>query len=422
MGTRRQGLARRRASCGFTQESFAHALDVDRRTVQRWEGGRGDPQPWQRPRMARLLRLTLAELDRLLTPSGPEPLRAPPTTAATAPGPDRQAAAGPGPDRLEADDELDALELARRVHASDVGAETLGRLERAFDDLASSYPTARPHELLARVRRHTAYVRRLLDARTTLGEHRRLLVVGGWLTLFAATLDVDLMRHGAAAARLSTAATLAREADHREIEAWVYETSAWRALTRGDYAHARDLSRRARHVAPAGSSAEIQATAQEGRARARLGESKGTLAAIDRVQRLAATLPMTAPAAHHYQYDPAKSLAYTATTLAWLGDAAAETYAREVIARLTPTGRPGEEATTWPRRLATAHLDLALALLAGDRLDEACDAALRAMLSGRLQPSNHWRALEIVTAVESHHLPEAADLREAYELMRHGRV
>jgi hypothetical protein len=37
---------------------------------------------------------------------------------------------------------------------------------------------------------------------------------------------------------------------------------------------------------------------------------------------------------HHYRYDPAKSDAYTTTTLAWIGDPAAEGYARQVLARL----------------------------------------------------------------------------------------
>ena len=39
-----------------------------------------------------------------------------------------------------ADDELAAMELARRVSARDVGDETLTRLELAFDDLAMAYP------------------------------------------------------------------------------------------------------------------------------------------------------------------------------------------------------------------------------------------------------------------------------------------
>jgi len=48
-------------------------------------------------------------------------------------------------------------------------------------------------------------------------------------------------------------------------------------------------------------------------------------------------------------------------------------------------------------------------------MDEACDSVQKALLSGRVVPSNHWRALEVVRAVEERKLPEASDLREAYE-------
>ncbi|MFC7304450.1 hypothetical protein ACFQVC_09530 [Streptomyces monticola] len=114
---------------------------------------------------------------------------------------------------------------------------------------------------------------------------------------------------------------------------------------------------------------------------------------------------------HHYQYDPAKATSYLATTLSWIGDPAAEAPAREVIGAL----HPGVEPRTWPRRIVTAHLDLALTLLSLDRLDEACDAAQNAVLSERLLPANHWRVLEIVRSVEARKLPEAPELREAYQ-------
>ncbi|GGO85491.1 transcriptional regulator [Wenjunlia tyrosinilytica] len=309
------------------------------------------------------------------------------------------------------DDELDALELVRRVEASDVGAETLNRLESAFDELATAYPVAPPQELLSGVRRHSAYVAHLMDARKTLDEQRRLLTVGGWLSLLGATLHIDLNQQHAATARLRTAATLAQHVGHAEIQAWCYETDAWRVLTDGDFLHAVELSRIAQRLAPVGSSVSIQATAQEGRARARLGHVKETYAAIDRVQMMSTTLERRKRPEHHYQYDPGKSTAYTATTLAWIGDPAAERYAREIIANLGPS----DEISKWPRRVASANIDLALALLTTDRLDEACDAAQKAIQSGRVVPSNHWRVLEVVKAVEARQLPEASDLREAYQ-------
>ncbi|WP_447040287.1 helix-turn-helix domain-containing protein [Streptomyces sp. DSM 118878] len=309
------------------------------------------------------------------------------------------------------DDDLEALELARRVRASDVGTETLDRLEAAFDRMAVAYQTAQPSALLRDVRRHSAYVTKLLDERKTLSEHRRLLVLGGWLSLLAATLHVDLREGAAATARLHAAALLAQHAEHSEIHAWVYETKAWTALTAGDYVRAVELSRAAQGIAPRGSSAEVQSAAQEGRARARLGQKKEAREAIGHVHRLATTMVMRARPEHHYVYDPRKALSYEATTLSWIGDAAAEAPAREVIGHIHPGTAPSE----WPRRVVSAHLDLALTLLSLGRLDEATDAAAKAIASGRLLPANYWRVLEIVRTVEARRLPEASELREAYE-------
>ncbi|MGH3621908.1 MAG: helix-turn-helix domain-containing protein [Sciscionella sp.] len=69
MGTRRDGLVRRRAARGFTQESLAERLEVERSTVARWERGVGTPQPWSQPRLAKALDISLGTLADLLGPS-----------------------------------------------------------------------------------------------------------------------------------------------------------------------------------------------------------------------------------------------------------------------------------------------------------------------------------------------------------------
>ncbi|MEV0678952.1 helix-turn-helix transcriptional regulator [Actinosynnema sp. NPDC050436] len=66
MAARRIGLIRARRAAGFTQESFAEATHVDRSTVARWEQGTREPLPYQRPKLARLLKITMNELDELL--------------------------------------------------------------------------------------------------------------------------------------------------------------------------------------------------------------------------------------------------------------------------------------------------------------------------------------------------------------------
>ena len=310
----------------------------------------------------------------------------------------------------DAADEIAALELGRLVETTEVGTGTLERLELAVDELAIAYPSTPSAELYGRLRGYLSYVSRLLDARMTLAEHRRLLVVGGWMSLLAATTLIDLHRDHAAAAHLRTAARLAREADHAEIAAWCLETQAWQVLTAGDYQRAADISQAAQRIAPKAGSAFIQATAQEGRAWARLGARAETRAALSRVEALVSPLPMPEGPEHHYRYDPPKAQVYVATTLSWLGDKAAERLARQVLAAIeAPEARPR------PRRAALARLDLALALTAANKHDEAAGITLKAIKSGRLAPVDGRRAREIVLAVAERGVPEAAELAEAYQ-------
>ncbi|MFI6457377.1 hypothetical protein ACIBF6_38205 [Streptosporangium amethystogenes] len=306
--------------------------------------------------------------------------------------------------------EIEALELARRVTASDVGNETLERLESAVDDLAMAYQGTPPAELLQRVRQHLSYVSHLIDAKKTFTEHRRLLTAGGWLSLLASTCHIDLRQFRAAATWLQTAAQMAKHAEHPEIAAWCLETEAWQAVTTGDYRRALTLTQGAQAIAPRSSSAYIQATAQEGRIWARLGSGPETRDALSRVARLVSPLSMPEHPEHHYRYDPSKSEAYVATTLSWLGDPAAESYARQVLARLESAA----DGLVRPRRATSARLDLALALLATDQSDEAGQLALTSMTSGVLVPSSYWRVREVIGAIETRRMPEAAELREAY--------
>ncbi|GGN13472.1 transcriptional regulator with XRE-family HTH domain [Actinoplanes campanulatus] len=321
----------------------------------------------------------------------------------------------PAPDDVEG--EFEALELAQRAAASDVSDTILDRLDGSADRMAMSYATTPPAELLPKVRRHLRYIDQLVAGRMTLQQHRRLLVAGGWLSLLRATLHIDLQQRAAAAAHLSTAAALAAQAEYPEIAAWCLETQSWDHLTRGDYRRAVKLSRHAQAIAPAGGSAIVQATAQEGRAWARLGDHGAMRDALGRVEWMAEHRPTPEHPEHHYQYDPGKMHAYTATTLSWAGDPAAERVAREVLAELEAEGAR-------PRRIASARLDLGLALLSGPqgRPDEAAAEARAAIESGRIVPSNWWRVDELVAGVVESGAPDGRELSERAEAARPGAV
>jgi hypothetical protein len=114
------------------------------------------------------------------------------------------------------------------------------------------------------------------------------------------------------------------QAGHAEIPAWCLETRAWDALTESQYKLAVDLAQAAQRMAPRDGSALIQTTAQESRAWARLGGQREARHALARLERLASPLAIPEQPEHHFRYDPAKQLAYTATILSWLADQAAE--------------------------------------------------------------------------------------------------
>lgn len=66
MAVKRRSFAQARRAAGYTQESLAEHLGVDRTTVARWESGEYTPQPWLRPRIAEVFGLSLRELSELV--------------------------------------------------------------------------------------------------------------------------------------------------------------------------------------------------------------------------------------------------------------------------------------------------------------------------------------------------------------------
>jgi transcriptional regulator with XRE-family HTH domain/tetratricopeptide (TPR) repeat protein len=63
----RRALAGTRKAAGFTQESLAEALGVDRSTVIRWEAGQHEPVPYLWPKFAELLGISRDQFAELLT-------------------------------------------------------------------------------------------------------------------------------------------------------------------------------------------------------------------------------------------------------------------------------------------------------------------------------------------------------------------
>lgn len=375
----RRELARRlRAEAARRGESLPD-LEHLVRAVRRWESGAHRPSELYRELLAGAYDVPAVVLFG-------EPVTAP---------------AGDHADDLD----VELLELNRRAEASDVGGSVLHAVDLAVADLARRYIRTPPAELLTMVRRRSRDVVRLLDGRATLAQRRRLLVAGGWLSLLAATVHVDLGHRLAARIARDTATSLGREAGETELVAWAVECAAWEALVDQEWAEAVALARAGQQLAPPGRSAGVQLAAQEARAAARLGDTAAVHAALARAGTALERLP-DGPADHHFVFDRRKLTGYTATSLAWLGDGAAEEPAREVI-----------RTATSARRLATARIDLGLVLASLDRPDEAAALGTLAVDSGRLVPSNVWRAAELATALADRYpdMSETRDYRERYQ-------
>ncbi|MGY5307829.1 helix-turn-helix transcriptional regulator [Nocardia gipuzkoensis] len=62
----RRSFAQRRKALGFTQESLAARVNVERSTVVRWEAGKSEPLAWLWPKLAVALKVTPEQLTDLL--------------------------------------------------------------------------------------------------------------------------------------------------------------------------------------------------------------------------------------------------------------------------------------------------------------------------------------------------------------------
>ncbi|PRY00693.1 helix-turn-helix domain-containing protein [Allonocardiopsis opalescens] len=279
-----------------------------------------------------------------------------------------EAAAPPldGDDQADADDEAGVLlDFMRRAEASDLGPGTLDVTHATIDQLCREYPTMPGPKLRKRGNAVMNRVLGMLDMRTTLAEHRELLVAAGWLAALLGCVHYDVGDRIAAETARRVAFQLGEQAGHGEIIAWSFEMAAWFALTEGRYPDVVAAAQAGQEHAGV-TSAGVQLALQEAKAWARMGDSRAE-DAMKAGNKVLAQLPRPTHPEHHFVFDPSKAEFYAATIYALLGwNDVAEEHAREVIDQCQqPTG------TRWPMRLADARVNLGL--VAGRRgdLDEA---------------------------------------------------
>jgi tetratricopeptide (TPR) repeat protein/transcriptional regulator with XRE-family HTH domain len=311
---------------------------------------------------------------------------------------------------------VEALELGRRVAASDIGAGTLESIDRAVDRFCRDYPSTPPDLLAAKVQRHLRYVRRLLDGRKTLAQHRQLLVAGGWLAVLLACLHFDLGDREAAEATRDIGFQLGVEAGHEELVTWSYELLAWFALVDGRYHETVTLAQTGLELAPS-TSAGVQLAVQQAKAWSRLGDRREAEVAMRRAAGALARLPVPFNPEHHFVFDPPKLSFYAATCYTWLGELdRAEEHAQDVVSQCLAT--PG--LVRWPVRLAENRVDLGLIAVRRGQPDQAADLGRQALDSERKSGSTLGRVAELDMVLMTNYaeIPETRDLHERYLVAR----
>lgn len=340
MGVRRQ-LAKRRKALGYSQERLAEFLAVDRVTIGRWERGETDPLPYLRPRLAKALRTSPAELEALLTPEDDRPVPAPagasgepwrlqhPAEAGTAdigeedPDMDRRkfleaaAVAAAGTVALsgiaEARQGIDAA-----LSGSDAG--DLAYLDGAFERHRGGYRGRPPTAVLAQMRGDLNLLRDVLNRPHAAGVRADLARTTAGITGLVAIIQHDRSDQRDSHGWFTTAQQAARESGDRQMLAWTLARHAMVPLNYGAPRAAADLATRAR--AEAGltpSAAAALAAAVTARALASTGDQQGALEAVADARAIAEHLDGTQVADTWFGYPQQKHHVHLSQAFTLLG-------------------------------------------------------------------------------------------------------
>ncbi|WP_421110402.1 tetratricopeptide repeat protein [Streptomyces sp. NEAU-S77] len=304
----------------------------------------------------------------------------------------------------------EVAELARRTHATDVGPADLEMIAEGIDQLCRAYPFMPADQLHHQTRAGIRHVTDMLQGRTTLAQHRELLVSTGWLFLLGGCLEYDMGQRQAAELSRAAALRIGQEAGHGEITAWSWELGAWFALTQGRYADVIDCVN-AGHRSDSTHSIGVQLYAQSAKAYARMGDARQVRATLDAGRARLERLPRPEHREHHFVIDPDKWDFYEMDAYRLLGDdERAATHAQEVV-RLG-TAPDGTEIS--PMRIAEARLTLGVTAARSGELEEAVSIGGRALeTSRRSLPSLLMVAGELTGELEQRypHEPLSRDFR-----------
>ncbi len=426
MTLRRHELSQRRKAVGFTQESFAECLGVERSTVVRWEAGDTEPLPWTRPKMARALQVSVDQIAELLD----APLRRTVTyeRVATYEGVARLHAPSVGTASLSTSASmrnvaLDAAHSSALLRASvetpGISNHTLMQVRNQLYRLATDYaltsdlgPTLHDLVVLRDLLCTTAATRQ-----HHLSDTRDLYVLIGVACALLASVSHDLSEPRAGLTQAATAETFAELSGNRALLTWVYCTKAMITSWWGTPNDVLHHTAKARAVGAVGIAA-IRLAGLEARALAQLGrraEAAAVLHAAEDRRAAVGEHDGLREFGEVFTFPLARQHYYNAATYLYLGDwTVVELEASSVIDLYgTPTA-----GRTWPVTLTLSRIYQSQARLQVHGPDEARDA-----LQPVFDTPAGQRLPQIVQALNAlrHQLqsrtfaalPEARDLDEA---------
>lgn len=340
MAVRRSSLVRIRKSAGFTQESFAEAMHVDRSTVARWEQGAREPLPYQRPKIARLLKITMSELDELLHPAAPSVVSEQRVSS--------PAVLSPTPGVVHA-------ELLTQY-------ETLTGAYRQIDYQAGS--AAVYEQTVSQLNRLMA-----LADNVPSSHYQRFALVLGDTAQLAAWLAIDHQDYGAARRYTSLALSSAQEGEDAELHAYVVGIMSYIHLHAGRGPDAVRLLLAALHLAEnprfgIGPAVQSWLTEAVGEAYALAGDRQAGAAALAKAERLFDGVDQAdVPAWLGFYNGSEHIMRLKGRCLVRLGDGAAAAPALEEAVAALPTHYVRERSGTL--------VDLAIARLMPSRANRA---------------------------------------------------
>jgi hypothetical protein len=250
---------------------------------------------------------------------------------------------------------FNTLELSRLLEGADIGVGTLDALEEATDLLCRAYPNTPSAILKTRIKKRLKHAIDLLGGRITIGQHRRLLVMAGWMTALLGCVHYDMQDPEEAEAARETAYLMAKEADDPDLLAWTCEMAAWFALVENRFEDVIEAARAGLAIKNSGS-VGVQLHLQEAKGFARLADAHQTHDALKAASSILTKLPPPEHPDNHFVFDHSKWMHYAATVYTWLGD---DERAKEHALEVINEHRRPDGTTRAPMRTAEARLSLA---------------------------------------------------------------